>query len=60
MKSVLWLTIGVVAGFVIAHQVNQTTEGRRFFANVDRKARDFTEAVSEGYHAREAELRDAR
>ena len=57
MKSILWFTVGVAAGFVVAHQVNQTTQGRDFFSGVDAKARAFGNAIAEGYHARDAELR---
>ena len=59
MKSFTWFTIGVIGGFAIAHQLNKTEQGKRFFEELDQKARDFGTAVSEGYHAREAELRDA-
>jgi uncharacterized membrane-anchored protein YhcB (DUF1043 family) len=59
MKSFLWLVVGVAIGFVVAHQVNETTKGREFFSSLDRKARDFTGAVSDGYRQREAELRSA-
>ncbi|HWU45867.1 MAG TPA: hypothetical protein VN133_03805 [Humibacter sp.] len=59
MKSFIWLVVGVVGGFAIAHQLNKTEQGKRFFEELDQKARDFGAAVSEGYHAREAELRDA-
>ena len=57
MKSILWFTAGIAAGFVVAHQVNQTTQGRDFFSGVDAKARAFGNAIAEGYHARDAELR---
>ena len=57
MKSILWFTVGVAAGFVVAHQVNQTKQGRDFFSTVDAKARAFGTAIAEGYHARDAELR---
>ena len=57
MKSILWFTVGVTAGFVMAHQVNQTKQGRDFFSTVDAKARAFGTAIAEGYHARDAELR---
>ncbi|MDQ0892495.1 hypothetical protein [Agromyces ramosus] len=57
MKSILWFTVGVAAGFVVAHQVNQTSQGRDFFSSVDAKARAFGNAIAEGYHARDAELR---
>jgi hypothetical protein len=59
MKGILLLAIGVVAGFVVAHQVAKTPEGKRFFEDVDTKAREFGSAVVDGYKAREAELRAA-
>ncbi len=59
MKKALWLLIGVVVGFAVAHQVSKTPEGRRFFADVDEKARSFRDSVVDGYRAREAELRAA-
>jgi hypothetical protein len=59
MKSILWFAVGIAAGFAIAHQVNKTQQGRQFFDELDRKAHDFGEAVSEGYRKREAELRSA-
>ncbi|HWH26149.1 MAG TPA: hypothetical protein VNT53_05835 [Pseudolysinimonas sp.] len=57
MKGLLLLTAGVIAGFVVAHQVAKTPQGRQFFDDVDAKAREFGEAVVDGYKAREAELR---
>ncbi len=59
MKKLLWLVVGVGVGFVAAHQLNKTPEGRRFFEDVDAKAREFGSAVVDGYKAREAELRAA-
>lgn len=59
MRGILLLAVGVVVGFVIAHQVAKTPEGKRFFDDVDSKARDFGSAVVDGYKAREAELRAA-
>jgi hypothetical protein len=59
MKSILLLAVGVAAGFVVAHQVAKTPEGKRFFDDVDSKAREFGSAVVDGYKAREAELRAA-
>jgi hypothetical protein len=59
MKSFLWLLVGVGLGFVVAHKVNETDKGREFFSTLDQKARDFGEAVSDGYRQREAELRSA-
>ena len=59
MKSFLWLLIGAAIGFAVAHKVNETPKGREFFSNIDRRARDFGAAVSDGYHRREEELRSA-
>ena len=49
--------IMTAVGFVVAHQVNQTKQGRDFFSSVDAKARAFGNAIAEGYHERDAELR---
>ena len=59
MKGILLLAVGVVAGFVVAHQVAKTPQGKQFFDDVDSKAREFSSAVVDGYKAREAELRAA-
>ncbi|MEO6943595.1 MAG: hypothetical protein ABI053_02670 [Lacisediminihabitans sp.] len=59
MKNVLWLIVGVGIGFYAAHRVNQTPQGKAFFEDVDTKAREFGDAVVEGYKTREAELRAA-
>jgi hypothetical protein len=59
MKGILLLAVGVAAGFVVAHQVAKTPEGKKFFDDVDSKAREFSSAVVDGYKAREAELRAA-
>lgn len=58
-KALGWITLGVAAGFVIAHQVSRTEQGKRFFDEVDAKAKEFGGAVIDGYKAREAELRAA-
>ena len=59
MKGILLLAVGVVAGFVVAHQISKTPQGKQFFDDVDSKAREFSSAVVDGYKAREAELRAA-
>ena len=33
------------AGFAIAHQVSKTPEGQKFFADVDKKAKEFSDSV---------------
>lgn len=57
MRSALWLIVGVGLGFLAAHQVNRTPEGRAFFEGLDSRTRQFTDAVIDGYRSREAELR---
>lgn len=59
MKGIILLAVGVAAGFVVAHQVSKTPEGKKFFDDVDSKAKEFSSAVVDGYKAREAELRAA-
>lgn len=59
MKGLFLLIAGVAIGFVVAHQVSNTDQGKQFFDDVDTKARDFGSAVIDGYKAREAELRAA-
>ncbi|GAB3617456.1 hypothetical protein GCM10027416_20130 [Okibacterium endophyticum] len=58
MKNVLWLVAGIAAGFVVAHEVNKTAKGQRFFADLDGRLREFNESVADAYRAREAELRE--
>ena len=59
MKNFIWLVIGVVGGFIVAHELNKSQQGKQFFAELDAKAREFGEAISDGYRQREAELRAA-
>ena len=59
MKGILLLAVGVAAGFIVAHQVAKTPEGKKFFEDVDSRAREFSSAVVDGYKTREAELRAA-
>ncbi|SDK19332.1 hypothetical protein E3T54_07180 [Cryobacterium sp. Sr8] len=59
MKNVIWLAVGVAVGFVLAHEANKTQQGKQFFNDLDAKAREFGEAISDGYREREAELRAA-
>ncbi|MCU1513511.1 MAG: hypothetical protein JWO10_601 [Microbacteriaceae bacterium] len=59
MKSLLLLAFGVGVGFIAAHQFNKTPEGKKFFEDVDSRAKEFSGAVVEGFKTREAELRAA-
>ena len=57
MKNVILLIAGIGAGFVAAHFVSRTPQGKQFFDDVDARAREFGAAVPDGYKTREAELR---
>jgi hypothetical protein len=57
MKKILWLVLGVAIGFVVAHQVNQTAEGRSFFSDLDKRTKGFADSIVDGYRERESELR---
>ncbi|HWL61053.1 MAG TPA: hypothetical protein VNQ48_09260 [Microbacteriaceae bacterium] len=59
LRALGWIAVGVAVGFVVAHQVSRTEQGRRFFDEVDSKAKEFGAAVVDGYKSREAELRAA-
>ncbi len=59
MKKILFLIVGIGVGFIAAHQVARTPQGKQFFDEVDHKAHEFGNAVVEGYKAREVELRAA-
>jgi peptidoglycan/LPS O-acetylase OafA/YrhL len=41
--------LGVVSGFVIAHMLNETPEGRAFFARSKATLDTFTEGVKDAY-----------
>jgi hypothetical protein len=59
VKGLFLLVAGVAVGFVVAHQISRTPEGKQFFDDVDSKARQFGGAIVDGYKQREAELRAA-
>jgi len=59
MRKLLWLMTGVVLGFIGAHFVNQTPEGRRFFARVNRGLDELGSAFVAGYRMAEAEADEA-
>ena len=43
--------VGVVTGFIIAHVVNETPEGRLFFARARATLATFTEGVRDAYRS---------
>lgn len=58
MKGAFLLIVGVVVGFVVAHQVSHTPQGKQFFDDVNSRAHGFGDSIVDGYKAREAELRE--
>jgi hypothetical protein len=56
MKNVLWLIVGVGTGFVAAHFVSRTPRGKAIFDDLDAKAREFGDAIVDGYRERVAEI----
>ncbi|MEK9600110.1 MAG: hypothetical protein VW917_05515 [Pontimonas sp.] len=43
--------LGVITGFVVAHIVNETPEGRRFFARARATVATFTDGVKDAYRS---------
>ena len=59
MTRLVWLVAGIAIGFVAAHQLGMTSRGRALFDELDRKAKEFSGSLVEGYREREAELKSA-
>ncbi len=57
MKKLLFRAVGVVIGVVAARRIEETEKGKAFLDNVDSRGREFTDAVKDGYQARDRELR---
>jgi hypothetical protein len=57
VKKLLFLAIGVAIGIFAARRLEETEKGKTFFDSVDARGREFTEAVKDGYQARDRELR---
>ncbi len=58
MRKLTVLVTGIGIGFVAAHFVNQTPEGKKFFDRVNQGAREFNGAVQEGYRRGGEDLLD--
>ncbi|RUR00729.1 hypothetical protein [Labedella endophytica] len=59
MKSLAYLVLGMLGGFVVAHQINRSRRGAAFFADIDEKMREFGDSIADAYKEREAELRES-
>ena len=51
MGKVVVAIAGVVAGFFLAHVVNQTPQGSAFFARVRATVATFSRGISEGFRS---------
>lgn len=51
MGKVVVAIAGVLAGFVLAHIVNQTPEGEAFFARARATLATFSRGISEGFRS---------
>lgn len=59
MNRLVWLVVGIAIGFVAARQFAMTSRGKAFFDDLDRRAKEFSGSLVEGYREREAELKSA-
>ncbi len=56
MKNVLWFLLGIAGGFVAAHLVNKDPRGQELLAEVDLRISEFTDRMTDAYHAQEAKI----
>jgi hypothetical protein len=59
VKKLLWLTLGVSLGVVVARRFAATPTGQDLLKSIDVRAKEFGDAVSEAYRTRQEELRQA-
>jgi hypothetical protein len=52
MKALFWLVTGIVGGLALGHVMSQDPRGRALLAELDACAREFAEAVKDGYAER--------
>lgn len=58
VRSLVWFVLGIAGGFVAAHLVNKDPRGQELLAQVDARISEFTDRMSEAYHAQETRLSD--
>lgn len=59
MSRIIWGVVGAAVGFIAAHQFSKTETGQKFFEEYDRKFTEVSDAVVEGYKAREGDIKSA-
>lgn len=57
MRKLFWLTSGIALGLVLAKQIEQNPAVKAIADDVERTAREFGAAVTEGFREREAEIK---
>ncbi|WP_083709000.1 ATPase [Microbacterium sp. ru370.1] len=58
MRSLVWFALGIAGGFVAAHLVNKDPRGQEMFAQLDARIGEFTDRMTDAYHAQETRLSD--
>lgn len=58
-RSAAFVVGGIAIGFVAAHFVNSTEQGRQFFVRVSSRVDEVKDAVKQGYEARTEAIRAA-
>ncbi|MFJ4038820.1 ATPase [Microbacterium sp. NPDC090007] len=58
VKSLVWFALGIAGGFIAAHLVNKDPRGQELFAQLDARIGEFTDRMSDAYHAQETRLSD--
>lgn len=56
VRSLVWFALGIVGGFVAAHLVNKDPRGQEVLAQLDSRIGEFTDRMSDAYHAQETRL----
>jgi len=54
MKGLFWFVLGIAGGFVAAHLLDKDPRGHELLAEVDARITEFTERLTDAYHAQEA------
>jgi hypothetical protein len=60
MRKLFWLVSGISLGLVLAKQIEQNPAAKAIANDVERAAREFGNAVVEGFREREEELAPKR
>jgi len=56
VKSLVWFALGIAGGFIAAHLVNKDPRGQEVLAQLDSRIGEFTDRMSDAYHAQETRL----